>query len=164
MTPTQIAVAAAAVLFLLYLVIQVRPLGTVRAGSAEDVAEARKRARAAKTPEERASALADAGEASASRGRLRAAVGLFLRAMRADPRSAVIVRRVATALASRPEMLERLLLRRVAASSADTDESDPALEAAVHALEGVWTQRRARGLARLAGRFLAHERKRSGDQ
>jgi len=164
MTPTQIAVAAAAVLFLVYLVIQVRPLGRVRAASAADVAEARKRARAAKSSEERASALADAGEASVRRGRLRAAAGLFLRAMRADPRSAVIVRRVAAALSGRPELLEGLLLRRVAASNAEVHEGDPALEAALEALEGVWTERHARGLARLAGRLLAHERKRSGDQ
>jgi hypothetical protein len=160
MTPTQIAIAAAAALFLVYLLVQVRPLrpkGTPATNG--KIAEAKKRARTAKSPEARAAALADAGEAAVRGGHVRAAAGLFLRALRADPRSVEVVRRVSAALASRPALLEGLLLRRVAMSSASPDDEDPALAEAVEALAKVWKTRRSRGLMRMAERLAARERR-----
>ncbi|HTJ83948.1 MAG TPA: hypothetical protein VL400_19650 [Polyangiaceae bacterium] len=119
MTPTQIAIAATAALFLVYLLVQVRPLrpkGTPATNG--KIAEAKMRARTAKSPEARAAALA-----------------------------------------SRLALLEGLLLRRVAMSSASPDDEDPALAEAVEALAKVWKTRRSRGLMRMAERLAARERR-----
>ena len=71
---------------------------------------------AAKTDEERALALCDAGDASAAMlGGATSAVGYYLRAMRINPRSESIVERACKGLARRPRALESLLWRRLGA-------------------------------------------------
>jgi hypothetical protein len=86
------------------------------AGKAVALDEAKARITAAKTDEERALALCDAGDAAAARFRgSESAIGYYLRAMRASPRSAELVTRAAKGLARRPRALESLLWRRLGA-------------------------------------------------
>jgi hypothetical protein len=158
MTPIQIAIAAAAALFLLYVLVQVRPLasGAGRHASKE-MSAAKKRAHEAKSPEERAAALTDAAVAAVRVGRSRAAAGLFLRALRASPERVETVGAMVGALRSRPALLESLLLRRVAMAPAEPSGADPALEAALHGLADLYDGRRERGRARLVRRLIARE-------
>jgi hypothetical protein len=58
----------------------------------------------------RAIALCDAADLSVTRGR-----GLYLRALRADPRSALVVQRAVARLSGRPRALESLLWRHLGA-------------------------------------------------
>ncbi len=159
MTPTQIAIAAAAALFLLYVLVQVRPLAS-RAGShaSKEMSAAKKRAEVAKTPEERAAALADAAAAALRVGRSRAAAGLYLRALRAAPERVETIPAMVAALRSRPALLESLLLRRVAMAPAEPAGHDPALSAALVGLAEVYEARKERGRARLVRRLIARER------
>jgi hypothetical protein len=80
------------------------------------VREGRERARTAKTPRERAASLFLAAEAAAqAEDGATAAMGLYLRAMRADATFCEPVRGIATLLrAERPELLETVLWRRLA--------------------------------------------------
>ncbi len=126
----KILVLATAVVFAGYLLWKYRPrlplpsLPKVRR-SAENlspeaikgqVRERREKARAAKTPRERAMALHLAAEAAAKADDgMTSAMGLYLRAMRADATFCDPVRGIATLLrGERPELLETVLWRRLA--------------------------------------------------
>lgn len=149
-----------AFLFAVYVIVQVRPMATKNGRRATgEIRGAHLRAREAKTDDERAAALAEAGEAAARAGRWVSAAGSFLRALRAVPDSAAIVHRTAKALAPRPRLLESLLLRRVAASSAEpADGAEPALVALLEELLALYGRKREKGKARLVERLLARER------
>ena len=121
---TRIVLVAAIALFLIYLVIQVRPRAQRRRELEKSIKSARARAHEAKEPEERARALGDAGEAAARARRFVAAAGFFSRAMRHDPRSVDAIRRTADGLAKRPREAEKLLHRRLAALSAGGGDRD----------------------------------------
>ena len=112
---SRIVLIAAVVLFGLYLLLQFRPRQHHRKTLQASIREARARAHAAKTPEERALALTDAGEAAAVARRWVASAGFFLRAMRADPGSVEAIRRAALSLRPRPRAAEQLLWRRLGA-------------------------------------------------
>ena len=163
MSPTTVALVVMALLFAVYVIVQVRPTsrrGGRRASGAIRAAHAR--AREAKSPEARAAALAEAGEAAASAGRWVSAAGGFLRALRAEPESAALVHRTAAALAPRPRMLEPLLLRRIAALAPDPDEpADPVLLALIEELAALYRRGRDKGdkgRALTLERLLARER------
>ena len=89
-----------------------------------EIAEARERARHAKTPRERAEALLLAAEAAAKADEdFTSAMRLYLRAMRADATFCDPIRGIAALLRKeRPELLETVLWRRLAhlAWSGDT--------------------------------------------
>jgi hypothetical protein len=106
----------AAGLFLLFLVIKLRPIARQRSALPADVKAARDRAAAAQSPRERATALCEAATlAAAGRVRWTSAAGLALRAMRADPTWAHAVdRTVGLFEKSRPRLLEKMLWRRLA--------------------------------------------------
>src|SRR4051812_44085755 len=82
----QVVLAGAAVLFLGFLLVKMRP-GRPRRGSlGAEVIAARARAHAATTPRARAEALSEAATLAVHDGaRWTAAAGMFLRAMKADP-------------------------------------------------------------------------------
>jgi hypothetical protein len=121
--------------FILFLLWRMRPaFGSGKDGAATLLRDAKKRLDAAKTDEERALALADAGDACArSVGRANGAVGYYLRAMRANPASSDLVERAARALARRPHALEGLLWRRLGAEPW-TQQRAPAAHAALREL------------------------------
>lgn len=108
--PLLVAVA----LFLLAVLWRVRPaLGFGhRPGASRQAVKAQlERAEAAKDDHEKALALCDAADLLAARG----ARGLYLRAMRADPKSVQVVQRAVTGLARRPRALEAVLWRHLGA-------------------------------------------------
>ncbi len=109
---------AATIAFFAILLWKLRPdVGpSGRGGKAAALRTAKQRILAAKTDDERALALCDAGDVLA-RGfsRSESAIGYYLRAMRASPQSAELVARAATGLARRPRALESLLWRRLGA-------------------------------------------------
>jgi hypothetical protein len=110
--------AVASAVFVLFLLWKLRPHLDSGGGSGRTVAlkEAKARVTAAKTDEERALALCDAGDAAAGRFQgSESAIGYYLRAMRASPQSAELVTRAAKGLARRPRALESLLWRRLGA-------------------------------------------------
>jgi hypothetical protein len=157
-TPATIALLAVALLFAVYVIVQVRPLGPKGArGASSAIRAAHARARDATSAEARAGALVEAGEVAAKARRWVSAAGSFLRALRADPTSADVVRRTASALAPRPRLLESVMLRKVAAVEA-TGASDPALVAALEALHSLYAAKRDKGRARLVERLLERER------
>ncbi len=119
MPSSRIVLVVAVALFALYLLLQFRPRAQQRRALDGSIREARARAHAAKTPEERAKALADAGEAAARAKRWVAASGFFLRSMREDPASVACVTRAAAGLRPRPRMAEQLLWRRLGAIEED---------------------------------------------
>jgi hypothetical protein len=108
---------AATAVFLLFLGWKLRPrVGPSGSTKAKLLQEARARISAAKTDDERALALCDAGDAcTRGLGGSDSAVGYYLRAMRAAPRSADLVSRASAGLARRPRALESLLWRRLGA-------------------------------------------------
>jgi tetratricopeptide (TPR) repeat protein len=108
------ALVGAAVLFLLFLVVKLRPAGFGRPGFAAEIRAAKQRAREAKTSEARAEALAEAGRLARASGRYALAAALFQRAMKTDPTSVDAVEHAAAALERRPRLLESLLWRRLA--------------------------------------------------
>src|SRR5258706_8707913 len=81
-----------------------------------DVQKEREKARAAKTPRERATSLVLAAEAAAEADDgITSAIGLYLRAMRADATYCDPIRGIAALLRTeRPELLETVLWRRLA--------------------------------------------------
>lgn len=87
-------------------------------------------ARDAKTPRQRAEALMHAGDLfAAERGGDLAAVGHYLRAMRADPAWIAPILKLRHLLwRDRPRMLERILWRRLAAVPWDGDTRASAAE------------------------------------
>jgi hypothetical protein len=150
-----VAVAALVALFALY---KLRPRARARSAVAANLGAARKRAAAAKTPRERAVAFVDAGQTAASARRYRAAAGLFLRAMRADPAHADAVTQASAALASRrPHILEGMLWRRLEQTTWDGPHA-ASLRACALALAALYEgklRNRGRGvvLRRLADRL-----------
>ncbi len=111
---TPLVVAAAA--FLLVLLWRVRPafplgFGPRRRASREALREVEK-IEASADPQARARALCDAADLMASGvGGASSATGLYLRAMRTDPRSAEVVDRAVAGMQARPRALESLLWR-----------------------------------------------------
>jgi len=126
----------AALLFFAYLVWSMRPVLSRRRSLRPKrgaLRAARQLVTAAKSPQERALALCDAGDACAyALGRTTGAVGYFLRAMRTDPSSVVVVDRAAQALARRPYALEALLWRRLGSERWEGERREPALAALRH--------------------------------
>ena len=117
---SQIVLAAVAALFLVYLLVQVRPaLSPAGRRALADARAAGKRAREAKDDAARGVALCEAGEANARAGRWINAVGYFSRALRVSPDDLGIVDRLAQALAPRPRLLASVLERRMAAAGRD---------------------------------------------
>ena len=160
---SRIVLIVAVALFGLYLLLQFRPRSHQRKELEGSIRVARNRAHAAKTPEDRALALADAGEAAAKSRRWTAARGFFLRAMRADPRSTEAVRRASASLSTRPRMAEQLLWRRLGAMSEDEADHEvhAALAAALASLyEGALHDS---GKARVMRRLEAFEKGRVGN-
>jgi hypothetical protein len=148
---------AAATVFGLYVIYRFRPVLRNRGRARATLAEARKRIESAKTGAERADALAAAGDACAQTvGRTTGAVGYYLRAMRENPTSAVLVDRAAIALARRPHALEQLLWRRLGSEPWTDDKRAPAVSALRHLVEiyeGPLAKNRTR--ARALEHFLA---------
>src|SRR5580704_4376990 len=112
---TPLVVAAAAFLFVVLW--RVRPdlpwtAGLRRRERHAALRDARKRIESTADPRARALALCDAGDL-VRRGVVSAsnATGLYLRALRTDPKSADVVNRAVAGLASRPRALESLLWR-----------------------------------------------------
>ncbi len=126
----------ATALFLAFMVWRVRPALSRGRGARPRrgaLREAQKRIEGAKTPQEKALALSDAGDACAyALGRATGAIGYYLRAMRSDPASAEIVERAARGLARRPRALESLLWRRLGAEVWGGDAKPAALAALRH--------------------------------
>ncbi len=115
-----VPLVVAALVFLSFLVWRMRPaLSSSRVPRPKRGAlrEAKKKIEGARTPAERALALADAGDVCAAIGRATGATGYYLRAMRSDPASAAIVDRAARGLVRRPYTLESLLWRRLGAEA-----------------------------------------------
>ncbi|WP_437535302.1 hypothetical protein WME79_13785 [Sorangium sp. So ce726] len=131
--------AGVAALFILFLVIKMRPARRRRDALSAEVQAARERARRAATPRERAEALCDAGVQAMHGGRrVTAAVGFFVRAMRADPTSAQVIELASGALAKRkPRLLEKILWRRLAVLPWDGEHRD-AVRAAAVGLEALY--------------------------
>ncbi len=117
--------------FLLILVWQVRPLvawaSLRKVGSGQAMREAMARVESATDDAARAVALCDAADLSATRGR-----GLYLRALRADPRSVQVVQRAVARLSKRPRALESLLWRHL--GSVPWTEAREATRASLDAL------------------------------
>ncbi len=119
-----VPLVVATVVFLAFLVWKLRPSlseggeggGGGASGRRAALRAAKQRVEAAKTDEERGIALCDVGDiVAAGLARSESAVGYYLRAMRASPRSAELVTRAAKGLARRPRALESLLWRRLGA-------------------------------------------------
>jgi hypothetical protein len=111
---------AATIVFVVFLAWKLRPAaigsGGSGAGKRAALKAAKQRVEAAKSDEERALALCDAGDAAATGlAGGDSAVGYYLRAMRTNPRSAELVARAAKGLARKPRALESLLWRRLGA-------------------------------------------------
>src|ERR1700722_5775834 len=110
MDSSTLPLVVAAGVFFLVLVWRVRPaIGFGRRpGASKDAIKAcMARAESAKDEHERALALCDAADLLAARG----ARGLYLRALRADPASTVVVERTVKGLAKKPRSLEAVLWR-----------------------------------------------------
>lgn len=135
--------AVAAVAFLAFLVVKLRPGGAGRAALRAEVKAARARATDAKTAAERAVAFADAAELAVQSGsRWTVAVGLFLRAAKADPTSAAVVERmIATLLKRRSRALETILWRRLAHLPWD-DAHRGAIKASAQGLVQIYAKER----------------------
>lgn len=133
-TPLVLATGA----FLTVLLWRVRPAwpwSSRRAASRESLREVRARIESAKDPVARAQALCDAADITArGGGGYGSAAGLYQRALRADPKSADIVRRAVAGLAKRPRALESLLWRALAAAQWTGDSRD-AMRVALEALQ-----------------------------
>jgi hypothetical protein len=146
----QMVLVAVAVLFLAFLLWQMRPDGTRRSAVGADVRAARARARAATSPRARAEALCEAGSLALRGGaRWTAATGSFLRAMNADPTWPESVRQLVLAFhRRRPRMLEKILWRRLGHLPWD-DAHRPVLLAIAAGLRGLY-ERERRDAARAA--------------
>jgi hypothetical protein len=91
----------------------------------EAMREARGRIEAAPTPQARALALCDAADLMTGTFRGSAnASGLYLRAMRTDPRSPAIITRAVAGLQARPHALESLLWRHLAQAPWTSESRD----------------------------------------
>jgi hypothetical protein len=149
--------------FLALVVWRVRPAvgwGRRRQASPAEIQVARSRIAQATDPPARALALCDAADLLAKTiGGAPNALGLYLRAIRSDPRSIEIVRRMATGLASRPRQLESLLWRHLALAPWG-GESREAARASLDALRALYegplrNSTRARALANARDALLS---------
>jgi hypothetical protein len=129
------------------------------AGVKAQIGLLREDARRAKTRRERATALAQAASlASSVPEGMTSALGLYLRAMRADPTFGEPIRGVSSLLRKeRPELLESLLWRRLSHMSWDGDTREAA-RCAVQGLGGLYRRElrhrdRARVMQKLAARL-----------
>jgi len=135
----------ATIVFAVYLIFRFRPVLSTFSRSGSRTAaraalkDAKTRLGVAKTDEERALCLGDAGDASASAGRINGAIGYYMRAMRLDPRSAALIDRAATHLEDHPHALETLLWRRLGAENWTGATAEPA-HAALRHLAQLYTQ------------------------
>jgi hypothetical protein len=147
--------AGAAVIFLVFLVVKMRPVGGPRNGTEASLREAKKRAREAKTPREKAEALCEAGALAAAQPWLISAAAYFLRAMRADPAWPGAIERAASALQRRrPRVLERVLWRRLADVPWDDAHRAAVLAAAASLRDLYRTRLRDRTRAEFLARFM----------
>lgn len=138
----QLPLLVSALAFAALLLFRLRPAITTRArASATALDDAKRRIESAKDDDARASALADAGDASIALGRASSAEGYYLRALRTAPCSARIVTRAVTAFARRPRALEHLLWRHLAALPWEDRRRD-AIVAALQGLARVYGKRR----------------------
>ncbi len=126
--------AAAFLLVVLWRVRPAMPFSPRRRASKEAIREAQARIESAPDAQARAMALCDAADAMAKAiGGAANATGFYLRAMRTDPRSAVIVARAVAGMAARPRALESLLWRHLA-QAPWTPESRDATRSVLDAL------------------------------
>jgi len=153
--------AGVAVLFLVFLLWQMRPGGAPRRGLGVEATAARARAAAATTPRARAEALCEAGTLAVRDGsRWTAAAGAFLRAMNADPVWPEAVEQLVVAFRRRrPRMLEKMLWRRLGHLPWD-DAHRPVLLVVVSTLRQLYEKERrdrvrAAVFRRLEARFQA---------
>jgi hypothetical protein len=138
----QIPLLVSALVFAAFLIFRMRPAVTPGArASAAALTEAKRRIEAARNETARAMALADAADACASLGRTNSAVGFYLRALRSDPRSTEIIQRASNGLARRPNSLELLMWRHLAAHPWE-GENRKAAVAALRVLGKVYGKRR----------------------
>ncbi|NUQ75722.1 MAG: hypothetical protein HUU21_19435 [Polyangiaceae bacterium] len=148
--------AGAAVLFLVFLLVQFRPARGRKPAREAALREAKKRVVSASTARDKADALCEAGEI-AWEGALRVrAAGYFLRALRADPTWPGAVERMTASLHKRrPRWLERVLWKRLADLPWDAEHRDAVL-ATVSALRDLYrTRLRDRARAAFLDRFAA---------
>ncbi len=117
MQDPSVPLAIAVTSFLAVLLWRVRPLvdwTSQQRASREALREAKARVDSAKDEAERARALCDAADLVATHVHTRGgALGLYLRAVRANPTSVEIVDRAVRGLAKRPRSLESLLWRQL---------------------------------------------------
>jgi hypothetical protein len=126
---------AATAAFLTLLLWRVRPRlgwGLNRGLGGKRLRETQARIEDAKTKGEQAMALCDAADLMGAGD----ARGMYLRAMRADPRSTAVIGRVVAGLSHRPRALQSLLWRYLAATPW-TDSKDATL-AALDALRALY--------------------------
>lgn len=137
----EVPLLISAIAFMAFLVFKMRPaIGARGREQAAALAEAKRRVEEAKDDVARARALCDAADACARLGRMNGAVGFYLRALRADPKSKEIVERTAAGLARRPAQLEQLMWRQLGAA-AWSGEAREAQLAALRALASVYARR-----------------------
>jgi hypothetical protein len=146
----QVALVAVAVIFIAFLLFQMRPGSDGRRTLGADVKAARDRAHGATTPRARAEALVEAGTLAVQGGaRWTAAAGFFLRAMNADPTWPDAVTQLAAVFhRRRPRLLEKILWRRLSHLPWD-DAHRAALHAVTEALGDLY-ERERRDAAKLA--------------
>jgi hypothetical protein len=147
--------AGAAVIFLAFLLVKMRPALGKAAASSGSLRAIKERARAAATPREKAEALCEAGTIAARQPWRFSAANYFMRAMRADPAWSGAIERATLALQKRrPKVLERILWQQLANIPWD-DAHRAAVLAAVESLRELYQQSRVRdrGRAEFLARF-----------
>jgi tetratricopeptide (TPR) repeat protein len=155
MTDWQIPLLVSTGVFAAYLVFKFRPaVGKRGRATAVALKGATARIEAARDDAARAEALADAADACLHLGRTNGAVGYYLRALRTDPSSKIIVERAATAFARRPMALEKLLWRHLGGGGWTSDAGGR--EAAIASLRALAEIYGRRPRTQVRGRALAH--------
>jgi len=151
-TPSSLPLVIAAALFLAAVLWRVRPAigyGRKPGASKAAVDGHLRRAEAAKDDRERAAALCDAAELLATR----AAIGLYLRALRADPGSVKLVERTIAGLGKRPRALESVLWRHLSTTPWVAHR-----EASALALDTLRSLYESKLRNHVRARFVAHAR------
>src|SRR5262245_16046256 len=130
----------AAIVFVIFLLVQMRPALPLPAMDSSKLRAARDRVREATSPRAKAEALCEAGEIAAHAASKFRAAGYFMRAMRADPAWPGAIERAALAFHRRPRLLERVLWRQLAELPWDEEHRDAA-RAAAYALRDLYDRR-----------------------